>query len=425
MSSKKNLLKQKGPVHVPRLRFREFSGRWKPTSLEGLLEVYIERVPSETSLRVYSSSRTGLRPQDQYYDGSELLNEGEYRVVPCDCFVYRHMSDDGVFKFNVNRTGAPIAVSKEYPVFRAQGVYPEFLFQILNESQEFARYAMAQKKGGTRTRLYFSTLCAWKPRLPSIQEQQKIAECLSSIDELIAAETRKLTALKTYKKGLMQQLFPAEGKAVPQLRIPAFRKAKDWKVCAFRELVSRSFYGTSSRTSDSGAYPVLRMGNMIDGSLDIGDLTFIDLTEGEFSKFELMSGDILLNRTNSIDLVGKISLFELNGKYVAASYLVIFRLKRGVIAPEFLNYLLNSDSYQKRIRGLATRAISQANINPTAFQEKLTVSFPSLPEQKSVSFFLSSIDNLIRAQAQDIDALRIHKQGLIQQLFPVVEEVKS
>ncbi len=145
-------------------------------------------------------------------------------------------------------------------------------------------------------------------------EQQKIADCLASLDELMTLEAQKLAALKTHKKGLMQSLFPrvagasssrASGtgeqdapptiETLPQRRFPEFREAGEWNRQVFREVVARSFYGTSSSTSDHGAYPVLRMGNMANGTLNITDLVFIDLSEEEFNRFELKRGDILLS----------------------------------------------------------------------------------------------------------------------------------
>lgn len=210
----------------------------------------------------------------------------------------------------------------------------------------------------------------------------------------------------------------------PILRFPEFIDIGAWEERAFREVVSRSFYGTSSSTSDSGTYPVLRMGNMLNGALDIRNLTYIDLSEEQFERFELKCGDILLNRTNSVDLVGKISLFELEGKYVAASYLVAFRLDTTLITPKFCNYILNSHAYQRRIRNLATRAISQANINPTTFQEELTISVPSLPEQQRIASCLSSIDELIAAAVKKLDALNDYKAGLLRQFFPAKNETQ-
>ncbi|MHB1403550.1 MAG: restriction endonuclease subunit S [Thiobacillus sp.] len=211
---KKGLIQQLFPREgetQPRLRFPEFqnAGEWEYLELDSFLLGHTERVSSNTDLPIYSSTRTGLKSQKDYFNDRELENDGEYGVVPEGYFVYRHMSDDGTFKFNINKTGGKIVVSKEYPVFTTVDLHSEFLLHLLNNGGGFREFALAQKKGGTRTRLYLKVLRTWKALMPSYSEQQRIASCLSSLDALITAETQKLEALKTHKKGLMQQLFPS------------------------------------------------------------------------------------------------------------------------------------------------------------------------------------------------------------------------
>jgi type I restriction enzyme S subunit len=193
---------------VPNLRFGEFKDSWKQKNLMPYLEDYSERVSANTTLPIYSSTRTGLKPQRDYYDDREIINEGEYGVVPNGYFVYRHMSDDGTFKFNINKTGSAIAVSKEYPVFKTVDLNPDFLLYKINYGQDFKKFALEQKKGGTRTRLYFKTLSGWKTLLPSLPEQKKIADLLISIDDLISSQIKKIEALRKHKRGLIQQLLP-------------------------------------------------------------------------------------------------------------------------------------------------------------------------------------------------------------------------
>ena len=166
-----------GKKLVPKLRFPAFRDTepWAEEMLGPYLLDCSGRVASDTELPIYSSTREGLRRQDSYFDGQVLLNNNEYGVVPSNCFVYRHMSDDGLFKFNINQTGHDIAVSKEYPVFKTRNLDPQFLLSQLNEGFEFKRFALSQKAGGTRTRLYFSRLGEWRTTLPTRPEQQKIA----------------------------------------------------------------------------------------------------------------------------------------------------------------------------------------------------------------------------------------------------------
>jgi type I restriction enzyme, S subunit len=261
-------------------------------------------------------------------------------------------------------------------------------------------------------------------RLPvpnSKAEQQKIAECLSSLDELIAAQARKVDALKTHKKGLMQQIFPREGETQPRLRFPEFRGAGEWEMKPFEDFVVKSFYGTSSSTSPTGKYPVLRMGNMVDGGLDFTNLVYLDLDADSFESFRLEEGDILLNRTNSPALVGKISLFQLKSDCITASYIVTYRLDKKRIVPAFCNSILNTPLYQSLIKSFAKPSVSQANINPTTLKKDLIVPVPSLPEQERIALCLSRLDTLIGAVIQKLEVLKTHKKGLLQQLFPSAE----
>lgn len=255
--------------------------------------------------------------------------------------------------------------------------------------------------------------------IPPRDEQQKIADCLSSLDDLIAAETYKLDTLKTHKKDLMQQLFPREGETVPGLRFPEFREAGEWKETLFGKLVVKSFYGTSSPTSNTGKYPVLRMGNMVDGALSFSNLAYIDLDEKSFAKIRLAPGDILLNRTNSPDLVGKVSIFDQDIECITASYIVTYRLDRAQVVPEFCNLILNTPRCQRKIRALARSSISQVNINPTAFKNELAVALPNIEEQRRIVSCFSDIDERISSQIKKIELLKVQKAGLMKQLFPV------
>jgi type I restriction enzyme S subunit len=150
-SSSKKIAVQ--PTLTPKLRFLAFRNAeaWMLQRLAPYLNDCSGRVPSDTLLPVYSSTREGLKRQDVYFDGRLLQNNSDYGLVPPGCFVYRHMSDDGSFKFNINDTGGDIAVSKEYPVFKTNNLNARFLLEKLNEGPDFKQFAFSQKAGGTRT----------------------------------------------------------------------------------------------------------------------------------------------------------------------------------------------------------------------------------------------------------------------------------
>ncbi len=410
---------------MPKLRFPEFRNKpgWQVRSLAPFLEEVSERVSSETDLPIYSSTRTGLKPQDDYYDGKILLNKNDYGVVPVGCFVYRHMSDDGLFKFNINDTGSIIAVSKEYPVFKTVNLDPRFLLNKLNFGADFEKFAMSQKAGGTRTRLYLSRLAEWETPIPSPAEQQKIAECLSTLDELIGAESQKLDALKAHKKGLMQQLFPREGKTLPRLRFPEFQNAPEWEVSPLSKFVQSLDAGVSVNSGDrpatKGELGILKTSAVTNGVFEPSENKWVSSEREQARLSEPVTADtIIISRMNTPALVGA-------NAYVGASADNLFlpdRLwaakPRDGASMRFLAFILGSARGRAALSKLATGTSgSMKNITKPDVLA-LQIAAPNPPEQQRIASCLTSLDDLIAAQSDKLEALQTHKKGLMQQLFP-------
>ncbi len=409
---------------VPKLRFPEFRGAegWQDQPIGPYLEDCSDRVPSDTELPVYSSTREGLKRQDAYFDGRVLQNRNEYGVVPPACFVYRHMSDDGLFKFNINETGGDIAVSKEYPVFSTRGLDPVFLLAKLNDGLDFKRFALSQKAGGTRTRLYFSKLCEWRTLLPSPAEQKKIADCLNSLDELIAAQGRKVEALKTHKKGLMQQLFPREGETVPQLRLPEFQNAGEWETKRVDEWGDVLAGKALAVNAPGPLRPYLRTKNVLDGAIDIQDVLAMPMTDAEFKRFEILDGDILLNEGQSLHLVGRAAIYrsELGQRCAMQNQLLRFRAFSST-CPAFAAQAFRRCQQDGTFASISTQTTSVAHLGSSRFSALKLTWPPSLAEQERIADHLTAIEALITAATQALDTLKTHKQGLMQQLFPAAE----
>lgn len=132
-----------------------------------------------------------------------------FSVLPYGCITYRHMSDDNIFHFNINRLVANGLVSKEYPVFtvRKEVLDTDFLVDTLNSSPLFSVFCIQQKKGGTRTRLYFKTLCSYQMFLPVLHEQQVIASFIRLLDKRIERQMELVETLKKYKRGVVRTLL--------------------------------------------------------------------------------------------------------------------------------------------------------------------------------------------------------------------------
>ena len=209
---KKGMMQQ---IFSQKLRFKADDGSefedWKAVRLGNVLKKHDEKSLSNNQFPVLTSSRHGLYFQKDYFSGQDVASADTtgYNVVPFGYFTYRHMSDDLIFKFNINNVCAKGIVSTLYPVFTVceKKLNSYFLQTVLNEGNEFKRFAIMQKQGGSRTYMYFSKLCEMVITIPCIKEQTKIANFLTAIDQKIDNVTEQIDQANTWKKGLLQQMF--------------------------------------------------------------------------------------------------------------------------------------------------------------------------------------------------------------------------
>jgi type I restriction enzyme S subunit len=189
-------------------RLKGFEGEWRKERLEKYLVKHDEKSTSSNQYPVLTSSRRGIFLQSEYYtrDVASEDNTG-YNVVPRGYFTYRHMSDDLIFKFNVNDIVDKGIVSTLYPVFTVKNIDQYFLLCKLNEGNEFKIHAQEQKQGGSRTYVYFKTLCQLKLNLPSLEEQTAIAKVLQAANKELQLLKAKTDKLREQKKGMMQVLL--------------------------------------------------------------------------------------------------------------------------------------------------------------------------------------------------------------------------
>jgi type I restriction enzyme S subunit len=250
--------------------------------------------------------------------------------------------------------------------------------------------------------------------LPAPQERRKIAEILSTIDKAIQKTNEIIAKTERLKKGLMQELLTKgighkEFKDTEIGRIP-----KDWEVVKLGDVLELCQYGLSISLKEKGKYPIVRMDEIVNGYITPNIAKYVDLDEETFEKFKLEKGDILFNRTNAPDLVGRTGIFLLEGDYVFASYLIRLRVKHEIFDPHFLTfYLIFSE---ERLKQLATRAVHQANINATNLK-KLKIPRPAIEEQRKIVKILSTVDKKLEVERNEKTKLERIKQGLMDLLL--------
>ena len=197
---------------IPELRFPEFTGDWEQRKVNSLIEEFSEKTTQNNQYPVLTSSRKGIFLQTDYFSGNQVasIDNTGYNIVPKGYFTYRHMSDDEIFYFNINDIVDRGIVSTLYPVFKAKDKVADsyFLRYVLNYGEEFRKYAILQKQGGSRTYMYLKKLKELELTIPhSFDEQVVISTFLLKIDNIITLHQRELDTLKKLKKGLLQNMF--------------------------------------------------------------------------------------------------------------------------------------------------------------------------------------------------------------------------
>lgn len=404
---------------VPRLRFQKFSEEWRTHQMGEIAEIFKGKGIAKSDIR-----NDGIHPCIRYGElytvYGELVTEVVSRTsLPAMDLFFGESNDviipsSGETKEDIATAACVIpggiAFGSDLNVLRTKenGV---FLSYCLNGPLRKGIARVAQ--GDSVVHLYPHQIEKLPIAIPVRSEQQKIADCLSSLDELITVETQKLTTLKTHKKGLMQQLFPREGETVPRLRFPEFQEAGEWVPKTIGDSCESFSGGTPSTTNKSfygGKIPFIRS-----AEIDKGGTELCLTNEGlENSAAKMVRvGDVLvaLYGANS----GDVALAKINGAINQA----ILCLRHETNNTFVYQYLAHRKEW------IITTFIQggQGNLSGEIIKA-IRLCFPKPKEQQRIADCLSSLGDLITSQSQKIDALKRHKKGLMQQLFPVLDEAQ-
>lgn len=243
--------------------------------------------------------------------------------------------------------------------------------------------------------------------LPSLPEQRRI---VGRIEEL-AGKVEEARRLRVAAAGETTTLLGLTVKAI-------FEDGRNsgWKPCTVGDIVEEVRYGTSSKAhSEPDGIPVLRMGNIQDGKLDTSDLKYLHLPEREQEKLLLQEGDIVVNRTNSAELVGKCAVFDLSGDYVYASYLIRLRLNPSLANPYFVAYYVNSPIGRAYMFAERKQMTGQANINSQKLQA-LPIALPDIGEQNRIVVYFDTL----RSKVEGLQRLQGTTQKELDALLPAI-----
>jgi len=394
---------------IPKWRFLEFrdSGEWEEKELNESLDylqptqylVQSENYSNNYETPVLTAGKSFVLGYTNEKDG---IFNNKLPVIIFDDFTTDSKFVD--FPFKVKSSAIKILLAK-------YNFNIKFIFEIM----QMVSYEVSVHK-----RHWISIFSKLKVLIPKLPEQQKIADCLSSIDDLISVEEKKLSLLNDYKKGWMQRLFPAEEKTVPEWRFPEFQDNKEWETAKLINIADYrrgSFpqpYGLAKWYDEFNGMPFIQVFDVDDNmrlkattknkisklaskqSVFIGKGTLIVTLQGSIGRVAITQYDAYIDRTLLL-----FEKFYMDIDKVFFAYIIqrLFEIKKQS-APGGI------------IKTITKQALSE-----------FTVKLPERPEQEKIAKFLSGIDDLISTQTDRIEALKQHKKALMQGLFPVAEEV--
>ena len=409
--------KQGTKTTVPRLRFPEFRNAlpWNAKLLKDICAV--------------NPSNDGL-PDSFVYIDLESVEDGQLkaknRIEKSDApsRAQRHLRNGDVI-FQVVRPyqrnnlyvdfddGQQYVASTGYAQLRAKDS-ERFLYQAVHVDS-FVEGVIAKCTGSNYPAINSSDLAEIQVFVPhDAAEQQKIADCLTSLDEVIAAQGRKVEALKAHKRGLMQQLFPREGETRPRLRFPEFRGAPEWDATSVGAW-SKSFSGGTPPTTRADYYggeiPFIRSAeigsaktelSLTQTGLKASSAKLVDAGDVLLALYGANSGDVALARTPGAINQAILCIRPNGSKAFLYHYLT-------AIQPWLVATFLQGG--QGNLSGEIVKSVG--------------IRVPSSEEQQRIADCLSSLDTRISAETARLAALKTHKQGLMQQLFPAPEAAQA
>lgn len=410
--------------NIPQLRFPGFSGEWEEKSLGDVgsfirgLSYNKNDVTSDTTCTLvirsnniiqdgYVDCKNGLQFVNKLPSEEQTLCKGDITI----CLANGNSNLVGKSACFIGNYSGIATVGAFCGIYRSPSPITKYLVQTAMYKHSIN--LIKQGGNGALANLYGKDILGLTFRFPLLDEQQKIAECLSVMDNLISAQGQKVEALKEKKRGMMQQMFPQQGETTPRLRFPGFTGEWDEKKLSdvFTRRTEKNAEDNKNVLTISAQYGLISQLDFFKKSVSASDVT---------GYYLLHKGDFAYNKSSSQGKpVGAIKPLKLYDKGVVSTLYICFRCK-DPNAVGFWEQYFDAGIFDKEIMSIAQEgARNHGLLNvPTSDFFELTVKKPSPSEQKKIAECLSAMDDLIASETVKLDALEDLKKGLIQQLFP-------
>ena len=365
---------------------------------------YSVRNRNNENIPVYSVTNSQGFCQEYFDKEVASKDKTTYKIVPYGYFAY-NPSRINVGSVDWQHCEDRVIVSPLYNVFSvSDGIDRQYLLYFL-KSNIGKQMIRAKASGSVRDNLKLEMLREMTIPDYSIDEQKHFSATLDQLQGIIQLRKHQLSELDNLVKSRFIEMFGV---------YPA--NPMGWEIGTIRDIVTEVRYGSSRPAVDGGKYPYLRMNNITyGGELDLSDTKRIDIPDNELDKCTVRRGDILFNRTNSKELVGKTCVYDRDEMMVLAGFVIRIRVKDRIL-PEFLSAFLNTDFSKQMLFGMCKTAIGQANINAQELQN-IGLYLPPVELQRRFVQFKKETDKSKLAVQQSIDQLETLKKSLMQKYF--------
>ena len=376
----------------------------KRVPLGNFVTEYSVRNKNNEDIPVYSV--TNSQGFCREYFGKEVASKDKttYKIVPYGYFAY-NPSRINVGSVDWQRCEAQVIVSPLYNVFSVSDELDrQFLYYFL-KSNIGRQMIRAKAAGSVRDNLKLDMLKKMTIPDSSLDDQRNCVATLDNLQYLIELRKKQLNELDNLVKARFVEMFGI---------YPSNQMG--WETGKIRDTVADVRYGSSRPAVDGGKYPYLRMNNITyGGELDLSDVKRIDVPENELDKCTVRRGDVLFNRTNSKELVGKTCVYDRDEMMVLAGFVIRVRVNDRVL-PEFLSAFLNTDFSKKTLSEMGKAAIGQANINAQEMQN-IGLYLPPLELQRQFVQFKKQVDKSKVVVQKALDEAQTLFDSLMQQYF--------
>ena len=401
---------------TPPLRFPEFqdADAWDLRNGDDLFDAINDRKPLDELPVLAITQEHGAIPRHliDYHVSVTDKSIESYKVVEKGDFIISLRSFQGGIEYSTFRG----ICSPAYVILRRRIEGSDGYFKQLFKSSSFIKQLTRNIEGLRDGKMIsYKQFSEQLIPAPSPAEREKIADCLTSLDEVIAAQGRRVAALKVHKRGLMQRLFPREGETLPRLRFPEFRDAPEWNTKPLGEVFDTATGGTPDRaTADywNGDIPWITT-SLLDFNIitEAEENISIKGLESSSAKF-FPEGTVLVALYGQGKTRGKVALLGIKATTNQACAAI---LPQSDVLSAFT--FLNLAGRYGEIRRLSNSG-GQENLSQGLLQE-LPFAYPEdLNEQQRIADCLTTLDNQVTTECKKLEVLKTHKQGLMQQLFP-------